>query len=458
MAFFVTAFLHDPDRFLILRAGHYHYKRRIPADVQGLDNRGTHVRCSLKTSDLAVARARRDAMEAADAALWLSLLSDDNRQTAKHRYDAAVKRARALGYAYRSIDELAAGSRPAYLQRVEALNDYSGRASEDALLGQLARPKVTVREGLAIYFDVITPHELTGKSEAQRIQWRKIPQRAVNNFVEINGDIAMEDINRDHALKHWKFWSQRIAPKPGEGVVTHTASSGNRDVGCMRVLYREYFKHLGDMDRKNPFEGLSFKERSKALRKRRPPFHVEWIRDKLLALGALAALNNEARAIFLAIIETGARPSEICNLGDETIFVDAPIPYISVEPRTDPDDPREIKTGSSVRLIPLVGVSLAVFRRFPHGFPRYRNKELHLSAVLNAHLTANKLRPTPRHTVYSLRHSFEDRMKAGDFDTEMRMMLMGHAIDRPSYGSGGSLEWKHEALKRIVLPFDPSIV
>jgi integrase len=458
MAFFVTAFPHDPDRFLILRGGHYHYKRRVPADVEGLDERGTHVRRSLKTGDLAVARARRDAMEAADDAFWLSLLSEDNRQTAKHRYEAAVKRARALGYAYRHVDELAAGPRETYLRRVEALNDYSGRSSEDALLGQVARPKISIREALTVYFDEITPHELTGKSDAQRAQWRKIPQRAVNNFVEINGDIAMVDITREHALKQWKLWSQRIAPKAGEGVPTHTASSGNRDVGAMRVFYREYFKHLGEMDRKNPFEGLSFKERSKALRTRRPPFPVEWITSKLLAPGAFESLNAEARGIIFAIIETGGRPSEICNLDGNTIFLDGAVPYISVEPRVDPDDPREIKTGSSVRLIPLVGVALAVFKKHPNGFPLYRNKEMTLSATLNKHLKVNGLKPTPQHKVYSLRHSFEDRMKAGGFDTELRMMLMGHAIDRPNYGSGGGLEWRHEALKRIALPFDPSIV
>jgi len=35
---------------------------------------------------------------------------------------------------------------------------------------------------------------------------------------------------------------------------------------------------------------------------------------------------------------------------------------------------------------------------------------------------------------------------------------MGHAIDRPKYGSGGSLKWRHAELKKIELAFDPSIV
>jgi integrase len=445
-------------RSLIVRGGWYHYKRRVPAEVEFLDDRAPHIRVSLKTKDLATALAKRDALEAADNAFWASLLSGDGKETAKQRYQSAIQRARALGYSYRLVADLATADDREYVKRLEAISDYTSKATEDALLGQVERPQVTVREALKIYLEEITPHQLAGKSEAQKRQWRKIPQRSVNNFVEINGDVAIGTITREQALAHWRYWATRIAPKPGQGIPTHTASSGNRDIGSMRVLFREYFRHIDDRDRRNPFDGLAFDERSKRLRHRRPPFPVAWIKDKLLAVGAFASLNDEARGIILAIMETGARPSEICNLDRNTIMLDAEVPHISVEPRSDPDDPREIKTDSSVRLIPLVGVALAVFTAHPDGFPSYRNREATLSATLNKHLRANGLLPTPAHKVYSLRHSFEDRMKDGDFDTELRMMLMGHAIDRPSYGVGGGLAWRHEALKRIALPFDPSIV
>lgn len=448
----------NPDRYLISRGERYHYKRRVPSEVELLDDRAPHVRISLKTRDLAVARAKRDALEAADNAYWASLLEGNEKVLAKHRYDAAVQRAKALGFSYRSIHDIAAAEGRGYVRRLEPLNDFSTKAAEDAVLGMVDRPQVTVTEALASYFDEITPHQLIGKSDEQKRQWRKIPQRAVNNFVELNGDLAMGGITREHALVQWRYWARRIAPKPEEGQATHTPNSGNRDIGSMRVLYREYFRHHGDLDRRNPFDGLGFNEKSKRLRRRRPPFAVDWIRDKLMAPGAFASLNDEARGVILAMIETGARPSELCNLNGNTIFLDGDVPYVSVEPRADPDDPREIKTDSSVRLIPLVGVALAVFKRHPLGFPAYRNKEATLSATLNKHLRVNKLRPTPQHVVYSLRHSFEDRMKVGDFDTELRMMLMGHAIDRPSYGTGGSLQWRHQALMRIALPFEPAIV
>jgi hypothetical protein len=35
---------------------------------------------------------------------------------------------------------------------------------------------------------------------------------------------------------------------------------------------------------------------------------------------------------------------------------------------------------------------------------------------------------------------------------------MGHTVDRPKYGSGGSLKLYQEEMMKIVFPFDPAIV
>ncbi len=165
-------------------------------------------------------------------------------------------------------------------------------------------------------------------------------------------------------------------------------------------------------------------------------------------------LNAEALAIFLVLIETGARPSEICNLPPERIHLKANVPYITVDFQED----RVIKTESSVRDIPLIGVALAVMHRFPNGFPRYRDREDTLSATLMKHLRAKKLLPTEAHRVYSTRHSFEKRMLEAGLDYEFRKSILGHSIDREKYGDGGSMDWRLEQLKTIELPFDKSIV
>ena len=58
----------DPDRYLLLRKGNYHYHRRIPKQlvVDGV----RFVRRSLKTSNIESARAQRNLLEAADDLQW----------------------------------------------------------------------------------------------------------------------------------------------------------------------------------------------------------------------------------------------------------------------------------------------------------------------------------------------------------------------------------------------------
>lgn len=445
----------DLDRYLIQRKGHWFYKRRVPSNLLEFDERAPVIRLSLKTDDLAVARAKRDAMEAADDALWASMLLDQPQDPARARYQAAMRRVEALGYTYRTSHQIAQSSLlDDILSRVESIApERTPITTAKALLGAVESPAVTVTEAFNIYVDEIVSHEHVGKSSNQKAQWKKVKQRAVNNFVALCGDKAMHEITRDDAMKIYRHWLERIAPK--EGRPTHSASSGNRDIGNMRVLYESYFKHIGDEERKNPFNGLSFSVKKK---RTRPPFPTEWIIGTVMAPGKLASLNEEARGIVLAIIETGARPSEIANLSESAIRVDHPFPHIAIEPRIDPDDPREIKTVSSERQVPLIGVALEVFKRHKKGFPRYRNREAELSGTLNNYFKDNKLFPTSKHKIYSFRHAFEDRMKEGGLDEELRRILMGHAIDRPRYGSGGSLKWRTDELKRIALPFDPSIV
>ncbi|MGR6730259.1 hypothetical protein, partial [Aeromonas veronii] len=76
-----------------------------------------------------------------------------------------------------------------------------------------------------------------------------------------------------------------------------------------------------------------------------------------------------------------------------------------------------------------------------------------LSDTLNKYFRDNELFPTNKHTMYSFRHAFEDRMKEAGLDHELRKILMGHMIDRPDYGIGGSLDWRMDELKKLELAF-----
>ena len=110
----------------------------------------------------------------------------------------------------------------------------------------------------------------------------------------------------------------------------------------------------------------------------------------------------------------------------------------------------ERATAASRRIIPLLGVSLEAFREYPQGFPRYANSPS-LTDTINKFLRENGLLESDEHTLYGLRHSFEDRMLAAGIDERIRRDLMGHSLRRERYGEGASLDQLHALLKPLAL-------
>jgi integrase len=441
----------ESDRHLIIRGGIYHYKRRVPASFADLDERAPHVRVSLKTSDLALARQKRDAIEDADDRYWSSLLMGDPVDVAKQRYKLATRRVEAMGFGYQLVERLiSARDFDEIAQRLALVDDRTSTETISAVLGTIEEPEVKISEAFKIYTDEIVLDEIRYKSDAQKKTWKKVKQRAVNNFTEIVGDIPITKVTRADARKLYQHWLDRLV---SSGQAKREASSGNRDLGNMRVMFDAYFRHMGVENYVNPFARLSFKD---ARTRTRSPIPLAIVTDKLLKAGNLDGLNEEARGILLAMIETGARPSELSNLTSDRILTDAEVPHIRIAPSADPGDPYEIKTMSSVRTIPLIGVALAVFEKFKDGFPRYKGKSA--TVTINKYLVENKIWTSDDHTLYGLRHLFEDRMKEANIDEELRKGLMGHTINRPKYGTGGGMKWQHDQMSRITLPFDPLIV
>ena len=190
------------------------------------------------------------------------------------------------------------------------------------------------------------------------------------------------------------------------------------------------------------FSDLTFRDEHK---KTWPPFSVEWIRDKF-TFEAISGANGQLRGAFLALINTGCRPSEICGLMLDDIALDHNIPHIIIRP----NEARALKNSASRREVPLVGISLEAMRRNPRGFPRYRRKDKFSNAI-NKFLRENGLLEKASHTAYSLRHSFEDRMLALNVPDRLAADLMGHSTQRERYGAGPDLAQKLGVLSRLAV-------
>ncbi|ETD85716.1 integrase [Rhodobacter capsulatus YW1] len=347
----------------------------------------------------------------------------------EQRYQAALKIAAAYGYPYLSNEQIKALPIEDLLSRIRDIPaDAKGNPDKvvaDALLGMHTPPSLTVSAALEDYWKLTTDKTLE-KSEDQMRRWRNPRIKAVRNFISVIEDKRLDAITRDDMLDFRQWWIDRIRD---EGL---TSGSANKDFThlCDVIRTVDRMKRLG---LNLPFGDLAIKEGAK---NKRPSFSTDWITDKLLADGALSGLNPEARAILLVMINTGCRPSEIANLKPHHIRLSAEIPHIEII-----GEGRQLKTENAARIIPLLGVSLEALRPFAEiGFPRYADNP-GLSNTQNKYLRENHLMESDDHTVYSLRHSFETRMRKAGIDSEARRYLFGHAIDREEYG-----EWELDVL------------
>jgi len=439
----------SPDRHLQKRTdGGFRYVRRVPARSLAALRRHDPlypetIRRSLDTRDQGEARAKRDAMEKADDAYWAVAATGE--QPALDAYDRAIARARSLKVEYLPAANLARDARlDELLQRIAIISGPQDRVTADAVLGAAGVRATTLDDAFETFETVIRKAALARKSPWQKLKWRQLKLRGIANFKAIAGDIAIEAITRADARKFYEHWLARIVPDDAK-VKALTASSGNKDIDSMRALYGEFMAYTGHNAAAdaNPFAGLRFEDRAQNTR---PPFSETWIREKILKTGALDGLNTEARLIVLALINTGARPSEIVNLSPDRIVIEANIPYLDIRETAA----RELKVAASARRIPLAGVSLEALRQARDGFPRYRDRDT-LSAAVNKFFRLNGLLETPGHTLYSFRHGFEARLKLAEIDEELRRYLMGHAITRPKYGYSEDLRWAYSAIEKVAL-------
>nr|WP_047573284.1 tyrosine-type recombinase/integrase [Methylobacterium sp. ZNC0032] len=426
-------------QFLGKRDGWWHYVRRVPAiyaehDKRGIVKQSTKVRIGDDPRGVVAAKVAAK-INAETEAYWRGLWLGQSDQAAQ-RYEASRQFTRAIGFDSIPASELLQRPDADIVQRVATIRAKGFKPTSDApdaVLGLVEPPELKL-SGLLEAYEATQRASLSGKSEDQLRVWRNAKRRAIDLLIEIVGDVRIDSLTRNQALDFREHWQDRV---DADEVEIDTA---NKTIGHLNKMWRELnrLKRLG----LDPiFAELRIAGGGAG---QRAAFEAGYVQDKLLAAGAFGELNAEARRVIYIVADTGMRPSEVVNLTAATIHLDHAVPHVSIEP-----DGRQMKTDDSRRTVPLVGVALAAMKLQPEGFPRYRDNASTLSALVNKILTDKKLRPTPRHSLYSLRHCFEDRLTAIEAPEKLIAALMGHKYSRPKYGLGPSLNQKRDWLQRI---------
>jgi len=440
----------------INRNGVWYFVRRVPRHLTQLDGRGTVTWSTGITvrDDPRAIRARLLVRQHDDKLQlhWKKLLAGAA-SPLPHIHRANVERAAALQIPYASNQQLATSfsleelyGRFALLlstwgEKALLAGQYPApmRADIAATLGATQAPDeedtaagIMASRMLDEYAE-IRASELARKSPRQLAKWRVRRQTALDIFIiVVGGDKPFRQLTRKDAHAFRKYWQKRI----DDGEIR--INSANRQIRHVSGLY-SVVKDYHQVDGPSIFERIRIPGGEEG---KRIPFDPAFVQRHYLAEGVFADMNPEARRIIYLCIETGLRLSEACALDRSTIYVDAPVPYVDIQAVN-----RTTKTKQSVRKIPLVGVALRAMQAQPDGFPRYRDKADAASALINKALDARNLRPGGRdQTLYSMRHTVIDRLKAVEAPKDIQEDILGH---KHMYGSGTTLEHKHRWLQRI---------
>jgi integrase len=423
------------------KSGIYRYYRRVPTEVAHLDKR-THVKESLKTRSHREALEKAEAIHTAAESLWKALLHGKDGDSSVNQYRAAVAAAQSLGFTYKPAAEAAAQVAVDELERrLVIAQEYVGKspAMVNAALG--TAPEVQPK--LSDIWTLYEEHNRAGLRGLSRNQMRKHKlsrERAIRYAKDLLGDMELRSIKRADVLRFRSWWTDKIE---SEKLKAYSANRSFSDLmGMLSVIDNALQTSF-----KDPWEKARIKETNATKLDKRAAFSVEWVQEKMLAAGALDKMNEDARLIVYTMVETGMRLGEVCNLRPQDIRLDDEVPHVEVAERDD----RRQKTDYSIRRIPLVGVALWAMKQRPQGFPRYQDKSDSASALINKVLTSANLRPTELHTVYSLRHTFQDRIENAETTERMQADLMGHEFGRPEYGDGPTMKRRQKFLESIKL-------
>lgn len=421
--------------YLLTINGKHYFNRRVPKLLREYDKREC-VRIALNTDSLKdahrLAVIQNDAMEE----YWKDLVA----QGKKHQfiaYENAVLKARLLCFSYKTNEELSQGSLQEIYRRLVKLNPHNMKEKEViAVLGGIEQPQVKLQDLLNHYVSN-SKGRMLNKSSNQVRKWLNPRKLAMKTLLDSVGNKVAKDFTREDMIKYRDWWIGRIEQ---DAVATATA---NKNLITVATIIKSVNKSVQlKLDPTHIFEGMLLPEDSKT---QRLPFTTDFIRNDLLNNEKLKRLNAQASWVLHAMAETGAGVSELVGILPEEIILDDNIPHIIIAPRHK----KALKTKYRKRTIPLVGYALDAFRACPEGFTEYRDRPDSLSTHLSKFLRENDILPSENHSVYSLRHSFQDRLLAANAPDRLQADLMGHKFTRPYYGDGASLSQKLEYLQRI---------
>ena len=262
---------------------------------------------------------------------------------------------------------------------------------------------------------------------------RKLLERALG--VKLIAESPLAAIKRVHANK-----------VRDEALKVGKPSTAKRMINIISAAVNEAINE-GDLDIRNPFQGLKVKQVGFAKDDRLPFTDAD-----MLALEPRFRKQDDLGLIWALLRDTGARQGEItglrhCDLSEANCCIS----IVAHEGRT-------LKTGNSQRDVPIpqgLLEALLARRKGPAAdapvFPKYalqRGPDACSAALMRRVRGVTK---DPKKVVYSLRHRMKDKLRDTSCPESLAREIMGHSGQgvASNYGQGTSLRIKREALEKV---------
>lgn len=422
-------------QFLRKRGTRYHYRRRVPKDFQFLFPKD-YIQIALQTDSETIALHRASVLNVM-VEEFLTTLIGLSAEEVQSRFSRMVQMAKLSGFRLRPRHDIAQGDELHQLvNRLNASDKTSLKTIQDHILGETVSVGPYLKDALGDFLE-FEKDKLKGKSDDQIRKWENPRKKAINNFKKVVGNKALSDITRQDIMDFRSWWMNRIREHD------LSSNSANKDFTYLKAvldLAVDNYDHI-QLPVHALFRNIRLKNDEKS---QRLPFENEFIQETLLNPNVIK-LNKEARMLIFAMSDTGARISELTGLEENDIILEGDIPHIKIRP----NETRSLKTKQSKRDIPLVGAALCAFQALGGPFKLYHGKSDLVSNTINKYFRENNILPSSDHSLYSLRHSFEDRLTAVEPPDKLQAALMGHKYNRPRYGKGPSLAQKLTWLEKI---------
>ena len=264
--------------------------------------------------------------------------------------------------------------------------------------------------------------------------FRKNPDYAVNSFINQFGDMTLREIRRVTANQ---YRDNLLAGGSAPGTV-------RRKLNAIRAIFSTVSDEL-EMGIANPFNRIS----------------VEVPESEYIPLNQLAwesiltesSPKDHVHLMTLMLVNTGCRIAEVVGLLLDDVHLDEDIPHIKIQPHPH----RSLKTKTSLRTIPLTGVSLVATRLLMADALKAKSKYLirqyNKTDKSNGNSASAAIKKRFGVTSHTFRHELISRLRDAECPTDIQSFITGHSISNSSkhYGDKHQLPAKHRWLLKVAL-------